>query len=290
MKHAPPFLGVPALASEPDTPRLASSVALFPDRPPHGRDELLRALVDALDLREHETAGHSHRVAAWTLLFAAVCDVPMAQRAAVYAGALLHDVGKIAIPDPILLKRGRLDRREWAVMRTHPDAGRRLLARTLSLRGVTAIPWAHHERWDGSGYPRGLKKRRIPLAARLFAIVDVYDALRSRRPYKEPVSHHKSIAMLRSGAAGHFDPQLVARFVALPVAMLRRLAPRRGTRPGYPHIVAAVNRALAWLRLHAPEALTAHGGGPKLPVASSSPRARVRLRPRTRSSRPRAGS
>lgn len=255
----------------------------------HWRDETLRALVDALDLREQETAGHSHRVATWTLLLAACCRIPVKRQAAIYAGALLHDVGKIAIPDRILRKRGRLDRSEWATMRTHPQAGRALLARTSSLRDAAAIPWCHHERYDGGGYPRGLAGKRIPLGARLFTIVDVYDALRSRRSYKRAWSHRESLAMIAAAAGQQFDPELCAAFARLPEAILLRVAPRAGTRYGYAHVRLVVGRALKWLRRHHPDTIVRHGK-PKLEPAASSPRARVKSTPRTRSSRRRSGS
>ncbi len=264
--------------------RRSAPGAARPQPPVTLHDETLQALVGALDLRERETAGHSHRVALWTLLLAVVCDVDEAELAAIHAGALLHDVGKIAIPDPILLKAGRLDSREWRVMRTHPEIGRRLLARTRSLRGAAAIPWCHHERFDGSGYPRGLSGRRIPLGARLFAIVDVYDALRSSRPYKRAYSHERAIALLQAEAGRHFDPELLARFIGLPRATLDRLAPVAKRARPYAQLRELV--AVTCASLVPP----AQGKGAKLPLASSSPARRVRLTPRTRASRPRAGS
>lgn len=251
--------------------RLAPPPSALRGQPPRWHDETLRALVDALDLRERETAGHSHRVATWTLLFAALCGVPRGRLAAIYAGALLHDVGKIAIPDRILLKHGRLDGRDWRVMRTHPAAGRALLARTTSLRGSIAIPWCHHERWDGAGYPRGLRGARIPLGARLFAIVDVYDALRSRRPYKRAFSHRRSQELLAAQAGRHFDPRLCRRFLLLPEQALQRTAPRRAARRGYAAAWIAVERTLRWLARHAGDELTA--------AARSFP---TRRRPRAR--------
>lgn len=227
--------------------RFAALVAARPRPPVTLHDETLRALVGALDLREQETAGHSHRVALWTLFFAAACDVDESELEAIHAGALLHDVGKIAIPDPILLKEGRLDPHEWRVMRTHPSVGRQLLARTQSLRHAAAIPWCHHERFDGSGYPRRLVGRRIPLGARLFAIIDVYDALRSVRPYKRAYSHARTMALLRAEAGRHFDPELLARFIALPHAALDRLAPfARRARP-YAELRELVAATLAWV-------------------------------------------
>jgi len=259
--------------------RLAPPPSAPRGQPPLWHDETLRALVDALDLRERETAGHSHRVATWTLLFAALCGVPRRRLAAIWAGALLHDVGKIAIPDRILLKHGRLDGRDWRVMRTHPEAGRALLARTGSLRSAIAIPWCHHERWDGAGYPRGLRGARIPLGARLFAIVDVYDALRSRRPYKRAFSHRRSQELVAAQAGRHFDPDLCRRFLLLSESALRRTVPRRDARHGYAEAWSAVERTLRWLARRTPATRDAAARAELTAAARSFP---TRRRPRPR--------
>ena len=181
-----------------------------------GDEEIMRALILALDTREQETAGHSHRVALWTLFFALRSGVPEPQLRSIHRGALLHDLGKIGIPDTILLKTGDLTPQEWDVMRTHPRIGRDLIWQIAQLRDAAEIPWAHHERWDGSGYPRRLAGEAIPLGARLFALVDVYDAMRSARPYKRPYSHSEAVAFLEESSGKHFDPRLCADFVAIP--------------------------------------------------------------------------
>jgi response regulator RpfG family c-di-GMP phosphodiesterase len=186
-------------------------------------EETLRALIRALDAREQETAGHSHRVALWTLHFAVVAGVPEGDLLDIHRGALLHDIGKIGIPDPVLLKRGELTAEEWAVMRTHPQIGFEILKQAEHLRVASEIPYAHHEHWGGGGYPRGLKGEEIALGARLFAIVDVYDALRSERPYKRALDHARTIAILRREAGGHLDPRLVELFVAIPEETWTRL-------------------------------------------------------------------
>ena len=186
-------------------------------------DDLLRALILALDAREQETAGHSHRVAFWTLYFAMAAGAPPGSWRALHRGALMHDLGKLAIPDPILLKSGALTPEEWSVMRTHPRIAHELLSQIAPLRAAAEIPLAHHERFDGSGYPQGLSGTEIPLGARLFAIVDVYDALRSARPYKSAMSHARALELIGAERGRHFDPDLCDRFVALPESLWREL-------------------------------------------------------------------
>jgi len=147
-------------------------------------------------------------------------------------GALLHDIGKIGVPDAILHKPGPLNEEEWAVMRDHPIIARRLLAPIAYLRDAMEIPVHHHERWDGSGYPDGLAGEGIPLAARIFAVVDVWDALTSDRPYRDAWSDEATFAHLRENAGRLFDPTCVEAFLAMlrerraaadgPVGQLRR--------------------------------------------------------------------
>jgi len=130
-------------------------------------------------------------------------------------GALLHDIGKIAIPDSILLKSGPLDEYEWEVMRQHPQYAYNLLSPITYLRPALPIPWCHHEKWDGSGYPRGLKGEDIPVVARIFAIVDVYDALTSNRPYRLAWTREETLEYIREQSGKHFDPKVVKAFMAL---------------------------------------------------------------------------
>jgi cyclic di-GMP phosphodiesterase len=184
----------------------------------------LRALIRALDVREQETACHSHRVALWTLYFSIAASVPEEKLLEIHRGSLLHDVGKIGIPDPILLKRGELTEEEWSVMRTHPRIGFEILSQVEYLKGAGAIPFSHHERWSGDGYPQGLRGEEIPLGARLFAIIDVYDALRSERPYKRALPHARSLEIMRAEAGTHFDPGLFELFVGLPEETWSQLA------------------------------------------------------------------
>jgi len=169
----------------------------------------------ALELRDKETAHHTLRVADLTVQLARAAGIGDAELLHVRRGALLHDIGKMAVPDSILLKKDTLTEDEHAVMRTHPARAYELLLPIAYLRPALDIPYCHHERWDGSGYPRGLKGHDIPLAARLFAVVDVWDAIRSRRPYRESWSDERAREHLLSLAGTALDPAAVDLFLAL---------------------------------------------------------------------------
>jgi putative nucleotidyltransferase with HDIG domain len=169
----------------------------------------------AVELRDQETAGHTERVTALTLRLARALGVPEEDLEHIRRGAILHDVGKLAIPDHVLLKPGPLTEEEWAVTKKHPVYAYEWLSGIPFLRKALDIPYAHHERWDGSGYPRGLKGEAIPLSARIFAVVDVYDALTSDRPYRKAWPKEKALAYLREQAGRQFDPQVVATFLRL---------------------------------------------------------------------------
>jgi PAS domain S-box-containing protein len=169
----------------------------------------------ALGLRDQETESHTLRVTAMTLRLARVLGIPEEQIIHVKRGAVLHDIGKVGIPDSILLKPGPLNEYEWAVMRLHPGYAYQMLAPITYLRPALDIPYCHHERWDGNGYPRGLKGNAIPLAARIFAVVDVWDALSFDRPYRPAWSADKVLNYIRTSAGAHFDPQVVEAFLKL---------------------------------------------------------------------------
>ncbi|MBO9325798.1 MAG: response regulator [Roseiflexus sp.] len=169
----------------------------------------------ALDLRDHETEGHSERVTELTLRLARWMGLPEDQMEHIRRGALLHDIGKMGVPDAILLKPGPLSVDEWAIMRQHPVYAFRWLSAIPFLQPALDIPYAHHERWDGSGYPRSLRGEQIPMAARIFAVVDVWDALRSDRPYRAAWTEEQAVAYLRSLAGTHFDPQVVRAFLEM---------------------------------------------------------------------------
>ncbi len=181
-----------------------------------GYDETLAALVRALDVRERETASHSHRVAAYAVLLGLRSELREDELETLYRGALLHDIGKIGIPDAVLLKPDTLDDAEWRVMRTHAEIGGNVLRSIGFLRDASDVPLSHHEAWDGSGYPAGLAGRQIPLHARIFAVVDSYDAIRSERSYKRAHSHDHAVGLLLGDAGVRLDPELAERFVAEP--------------------------------------------------------------------------
>lgn len=167
------------------------------------------------DMKDNETQGHTARVTELTVALAR--SVGMTHQEVVYArwGALLHDVGKTVIPESILNKPGRLTEQEFAIMQKHPAIAFQFLGRVPFLMPALDIPYCHHEKWDGTGYPRGLKGEEIPVAARLFAIVDVYDALCSDRPYRKGWEAHKVLAYVRQQAGAHFDPWAVDAFYAM---------------------------------------------------------------------------
>jgi putative two-component system response regulator len=166
----------------------------------------------ALDLRDQETEGHSQRVTTLTMLLAKRFGLSDEQLAHIRRGALLHDIGKLGVPDGILNKPDKLTEEEWTLMRKHPQFAYDMLEKVEYLRSALEIPYCHHEKWDGTGYPRGLKGGQIPIAARLFAIVDVWDALRSDRPYRPAWTKEKALEYIRDQSGKHFDPQVVELF------------------------------------------------------------------------------
>jgi len=178
-------------------------------------DATIEGWSNALDLRDKETEGHTQRVTDFTINLARSAGILEADLVHVRRGALLHDIGKMAVPDSILHKPGPLTEEEWKIMRRHPTSAFELLSPIAYLRPALDIPYCHHEKWDGSGYPRGLKGGDIPLSARLFAVVDVFDALQSRRPYREPWPKEKILEHIRSEAGSHFDPDAVKAFLAV---------------------------------------------------------------------------
>ena len=178
-------------------------------------DSTLEGWSHALDLRDKETEGHSRRVTELTVRLARESGMIGDELLQVRRGTLLHDIGKMGVPDHILLKPGPLTEDEWVAMRKHPYFAFELLSPIAFLRPALDIPYCHHEKWDGTGYPRGLKGEQIPLSARLFAIVDVWDALRSDRPYRAAWPADKVHAHIRSLSGSHFDPAVVSMFLDL---------------------------------------------------------------------------
>ena len=178
-------------------------------------DATLEGWSHALELRERETAGHSRRVVDLTLEIAARMGIAAEDFIHMRRGALLHDIGKMGIPDSILLKPGPLSADEWVTMRQHPNYAYELLSGIDYLAPAMQIPYGHHERWDGSGYPRGLKGEEIPLAARIFAVVDVWDALTSERPYRPAWPDQAVIDYIKEHSGRLFDPNVVEVFLSL---------------------------------------------------------------------------
>lgn len=176
-------------------------------------DATIEGWAYALDLKDEETEDHSQRVTVLTLQIARKMGIKDEELVHVKRGALLHDIGKMGIPDSILLKPGPLTEEEWKIMRKHPSHVYEMLSRIEYLRPALDIPYCHHEKWDGSGYPRGLKGREIPLSARIFAVVDVYDALTSDRPYRKAWSEEDTLKLIKEEIGSHFDPEVVKVFL-----------------------------------------------------------------------------
>jgi putative two-component system response regulator len=175
-------------------------------------DATLEGWVRALDLRDHETEGHTKRVADLTVHLARAMHISGEDQEHFHRGALLHDIGKIGVPDGILHKSGPLMPEERLTMQHHPTYAHEMLSEIDYLLPALDIPWCHHERWDGTGYPRGLKGDDIPIAARIFPVVDVWDALSSVRPYKDAWSQDKVMSYLNDESGKMFDPAVVDAF------------------------------------------------------------------------------
>ncbi len=176
-------------------------------------DATIEGWSRALDLRDEETEGHTQRVTELTVNLARIMQIPEEQITHMRRGALLHDIGKMGIPDSILLKPSELTEEETQVMHQHPQYAYDLIAPIRYLQSAMDIPFCHHEKWDGSGYPRGLAGERIPLAARIFSVVDVWDALTSDRPYREAWPEDKALAYIRMNSGTYFDPHVVEVFL-----------------------------------------------------------------------------
>ncbi len=178
-------------------------------------DATIEGWSHALDLRDKETEGHTQRVTEMTMKLAGSFGLSETELVHVRWGALLHDIGKMGVPDGILLKPGALTDEEWVLMKMHPIFAYQLLAPIRYLRDALDIPYCHHENWDGSGYPHGLKGEQIPLVARIFAVVDVWDALSSDRPYRAAWTDEEALAHIHASSGTHFDPQVVDKFMQL---------------------------------------------------------------------------
>ncbi len=178
-------------------------------------DATIEGWSRALDLRDRETEGHTQRVTDLTISLAESMGIPQHQIPHIRRGSLLHDIGKMGVPDDILRKPGPLTEEEWKIMHQHPRLAYEMLSPVVYLRQALEIPYYHHEKWDGSGYPQRLKGEQIPLTARIFAIVDVYDALTSDRPYRSAWSKEKVLDYIRQQSGRHFDPRVAEAFMHL---------------------------------------------------------------------------
>ena len=176
-------------------------------------DATIEGWSRAMDLRDHETEGHTLRVTDLTMKLARAMRVSESQLTAIRRGALLHDIGKMGVPDAILLKEGDLTDEEWVLMRKHPEFARDMLIPITYLNDALNIPYCHHEKWDGTGYPQGLKGEQIPLVARIFAVVDVWDALTNDRTYRKKWAKQQARHYIKEQSCIHFDPQVVDVFL-----------------------------------------------------------------------------
>lgn len=186
----------------------------------------LQTLVTALDFRDNETQGHSYRVVQYAVMVAKVMGIGEPDLTWIRRGAILHDVGKIGIPDAILKKPGKLDPGEWKVMKRHPEMGYRMLEHIRFLEPALDIVLSHQERFDGSGYPRGLKGEEIPQGARVFAVVDTFDAMTSDRPYRKALSIDDACNEIKEWSGRQFDPAVAEAFLSLPVDSWREVRER----------------------------------------------------------------
>lgn len=175
-------------------------------------DATIEVLTAAIDLRDHETQGHSQRVAEMTVRLARLFGFKDEELRHIRRGALLHDIGKLGVPDSILLKPSSLTESEWIEMRRHPTLAYEWLRKIPYLRPALDIPYCHHEHWNGGGYPRGLMGEEIPLAARIFSVVDVYDALTYDRPYRAALQSSYAIEIIETLSGTQLDPQVVTAF------------------------------------------------------------------------------
>ena len=198
-----------------DNPRLFDDLQAKPHELEEAYQATLEGWAQALDMRDKETEGHTQRVTILTQRLARSMGVSEEELVHIRRGALLHDIGKKAISDNILLKPGKLTEDERAVMQKHPQYAYDMLKRIEFLFPALPIPYCHHEKWDGTGYPRGLKGEDIPFSARIFPVIDVYDALVSNRPYRKGMPIEEVREMIRNDSGTHFYPRVVEAFMAM---------------------------------------------------------------------------
>lgn len=189
-------------------------------------ESTLHALVTALDFRDNETHGHSRRVVEYAVLVAEAMGVGEPDLSWIRRGAILHDVGKIGVADAILRKPGKLDAAEWAEMKKHPEMGYRMLQHIPFLKPALDIVYCHQERFDGTGYPRGLKGEEIPIGARIFAVVDTFDAMTSDRPYRAALTIQDAQNEVRRFSGTQFDPAVAGAFLGIPASAWKEIRAR----------------------------------------------------------------
>ncbi|MDE2322224.1 MAG: HD-GYP domain-containing protein, partial [candidate division NC10 bacterium] len=196
-------------------------------------EDVLCTLALSVEAKDACTDGHCERLALYSVTLGRSLGLPREQLKALHRGGYLHDVGKIAVPESILNKTTELTEEEWRIIRTHPVIGERICKPLKSLKLVLPIIRHHHERWDGGGYPDGLKGQGIPLAARIIRVVDIYDALMTARPYKPPLETHQAFSIMRQASEkGSCDPRLIEQFISLlqsgkTLVGLEKMRPRR---------------------------------------------------------------
>jgi HD-GYP domain-containing protein (c-di-GMP phosphodiesterase class II) len=198
-----------------DLPKLVALVEQLRSELRVAYDEIIAGWARAMDLRDQQSEGHTQRVAALTVRVGRAMGVPEDALVHVHRGALLHDIGTILIPDAVLLKRGPLSDDEWEMVRRHPEYAHTLLSPISHLREAIDIPYCHHEKWDGTGYPRQLKGDQIPRAARIFSIVDVWDALCSERPHRTAWTRDEAREYVTDHVGKDFDPESAEVFLSM---------------------------------------------------------------------------
>lgn len=208
-------MGSPTREAQTEGPKLVNLVEQLRGELRVAYDDIIAGWARALDLRDQQAEGHTKRVAEWTVRLGRMIGMPDDELVHVYRGALLHDIGTMLVPDAILLKPGSLTEEEWQIVRRHPVYAYALLSPISHLRPALDIPYCHHEKWDGTGYPRGLKGDQIPLPARIFSVVDVWDALCSNRPYRDAWTREEAHEYICEHIGKDFDPQIVEIFLTM---------------------------------------------------------------------------
>lgn len=215
--------------------------------------DTIRSLIKALEMRDMETEGHSERVVAISLFIGQRLGIPADELDKLVLGSYLHDIGKIGVPDSILLKPGGLSPEEEAIIHSHVEKGLEIISTIEFLGPASEVVRFHHEKWDGSGYAAGLKGSEIPVTARIFAVVDVFDALISERPYRRPMTYEAARLMIQAGRGEHFDPEVVDVFLGISQEEYEKLGNEIAVRGIHHTVNAAVENLLCRLNIASPE-------------------------------------